>query len=259
MTLPGDPPRPAGPPAPGHPDAARDRGHLRGARLRRWSRAPRSSSTTTTSPRSTTRPTTRRGCSRTPSTSPRRCCCARTPRRCRCARWRRRSRRSTSSSRAASTGATRDATHTPMFHQLEGLAIDEDITLADLRGVLLEFARAMFGEEREVRLRSRLLPLHRAERGGGRVLLHLRRHGLPGRRLALPDLQGLGLDRDPRLGDGRPERARLRGRTTATTPSACRASRSAWASSASRCSSTACPTCACCSRTTSACWSSSAA
>ena len=51
-----------------------------------------------------------------------------------------------------------DASHTPMFHQLEGLAVDEDITLADLRGVLLEFARAMFGPDREVRLRSGYFP-----------------------------------------------------------------------------------------------------
>jgi phenylalanyl-tRNA synthetase alpha chain len=51
-----------------------------------------------------------------------------------------------------------DASHTPMFHQLEGLAVDEDITLGDLRGVLLEFARAMFGAEREVRLRSGYFP-----------------------------------------------------------------------------------------------------
>jgi phenylalanyl-tRNA synthetase alpha chain len=51
-----------------------------------------------------------------------------------------------------------DATHTPMFHQLEGLAVDEDITLADLQGVLLEFARAMFGPERRVRLRSGYFP-----------------------------------------------------------------------------------------------------
>ncbi len=51
-----------------------------------------------------------------------------------------------------------DATHTPMFHQLEGLAMDEDITLADLQGVLLAFARAMFGPEREVRLRSGYFP-----------------------------------------------------------------------------------------------------
>src|SRR5918999_773548 len=46
-----------------------------------------------------------------------------------------------------------DATHTPMFHQVEGLAIDEHITLADLQGILLEFARAIFGHEREIRLR----------------------------------------------------------------------------------------------------------
>ena len=51
-----------------------------------------------------------------------------------------------------------DASHTPMFHQLEGLAVDENITLADLRGILLEFARAMFGAEREVRLRSGYFP-----------------------------------------------------------------------------------------------------
>ena len=51
-----------------------------------------------------------------------------------------------------------DATHTPMFHQVEGLAIDEDITLADLQGVLLEFARAIFGPEREIRLRPHFFP-----------------------------------------------------------------------------------------------------
>jgi len=51
-----------------------------------------------------------------------------------------------------------DASHTPMFHQLEGLAVDEDITLGDLKGVLLEFARAMFGRERQVRLRSGFFP-----------------------------------------------------------------------------------------------------
>jgi phenylalanyl-tRNA synthetase alpha chain len=51
-----------------------------------------------------------------------------------------------------------DATHTPMFHQIEGLAIDEDITLADLQGVLLEFARAIFGGDREIRLRAGYFP-----------------------------------------------------------------------------------------------------
>ncbi|HEX3318052.1 MAG TPA: phenylalanine--tRNA ligase subunit alpha [Solirubrobacteraceae bacterium] len=51
-----------------------------------------------------------------------------------------------------------DATHTPQFHQVEGLAVDEDITLADLKGTLLAFARAMFGAEREVRLRPHFFP-----------------------------------------------------------------------------------------------------
>ncbi len=51
-----------------------------------------------------------------------------------------------------------DATHTPMFHQIEGLAIDEGITLADLQGVLLEFVRAIFGAEREIRLRPHYFP-----------------------------------------------------------------------------------------------------
>src|ERR687885_373294 len=51
-----------------------------------------------------------------------------------------------------------DATHSPMFHQIEGLAVDEDITLADLKGTLLAFARAIFGEERDVRLRPHFFP-----------------------------------------------------------------------------------------------------
>src|SRR5579859_6409584 len=41
-----------------------------------------------------------------------------------------------------------DATHVPQFHQVEGLAVDTDITLADLQGTLLAFARAIFGQER---------------------------------------------------------------------------------------------------------------
>ncbi len=51
-----------------------------------------------------------------------------------------------------------DATHTPQFHQIEGLAVDEDITLADLKGTLLHFARAFFGDERDVRLRPHHFP-----------------------------------------------------------------------------------------------------
>jgi phenylalanyl-tRNA synthetase alpha chain len=51
-----------------------------------------------------------------------------------------------------------DRTHTPQFHQLEGLAVDEDITLGDLQGTLLQFARAVFGDERDVRLRPHFFP-----------------------------------------------------------------------------------------------------
>jgi phenylalanyl-tRNA synthetase alpha chain len=51
-----------------------------------------------------------------------------------------------------------DVTHTPQFHQVEGLAIDTDITLADLKGTLQTFARAMFGPAREIRLRPSFFP-----------------------------------------------------------------------------------------------------
>ncbi len=40
-----------------------------------------------------------------------------------------------------------DATHTPVFHQIEGIAIDKGLTMAHLRGTLEHLARAMFGEE----------------------------------------------------------------------------------------------------------------
>ncbi len=51
-----------------------------------------------------------------------------------------------------------DATHTPQFHQMEGLAVDEEITLGDLQGTLLAFAQAMFGDERRVQLRPHFFP-----------------------------------------------------------------------------------------------------
>jgi phenylalanyl-tRNA synthetase alpha chain len=51
-----------------------------------------------------------------------------------------------------------DATHSPVFHQVEGLAVAEDITLADLKGTLDEFARAIFGGERGTRFRPGFFP-----------------------------------------------------------------------------------------------------
>ena len=53
---------------------------------------------------------------------------------------------------------TPDATHTPIFHQVEGLAVDRGLTLADLKGTLLYLMRALFGEEREVRFRTHYFP-----------------------------------------------------------------------------------------------------
>jgi phenylalanyl-tRNA synthetase alpha chain len=51
-----------------------------------------------------------------------------------------------------------DATHSPMFNQVEGLAVAEDITLADLQGTLLEMLRGIFGEDREARMRPHFFP-----------------------------------------------------------------------------------------------------
>jgi phenylalanyl-tRNA synthetase alpha chain len=53
---------------------------------------------------------------------------------------------------------TADATHTPVFHQVEGLAVDQGITLADLKGTLLAFARAMFGQDQRIRLNPDYFP-----------------------------------------------------------------------------------------------------
>ncbi|MGZ4385216.1 MAG: phenylalanine--tRNA ligase subunit alpha [Gaiellaceae bacterium] len=53
---------------------------------------------------------------------------------------------------------TPDATHSPVFHQVEGLAVDEGISLSDLKGTLLHLMRALFGEERDVRFRTHFFP-----------------------------------------------------------------------------------------------------
>ncbi len=53
---------------------------------------------------------------------------------------------------------TMDATHSPLFHQLEGLVVDEGITMGDLKGTLEKFAQLMFGEETRVRFRPHHFP-----------------------------------------------------------------------------------------------------
>jgi phenylalanyl-tRNA synthetase alpha chain len=51
-----------------------------------------------------------------------------------------------------------DATHVPMFHQIDGIAVDKHITLGDLKGTLYEFARRFFGNDRKVRFRCDFFP-----------------------------------------------------------------------------------------------------
>ncbi|OON90824.1 MAG: phenylalanine--tRNA ligase subunit alpha [Epulopiscium sp. Nele67-Bin002] len=51
-----------------------------------------------------------------------------------------------------------DATHSPVFHQLEGLVVDKDITFGDLKGVLAEFAKQFFGDKVEVKFRPHYFP-----------------------------------------------------------------------------------------------------
>ena len=51
-----------------------------------------------------------------------------------------------------------DATHSHQFHQIEGLVVDDNMSLADLKGTLEVFARKLFGEEREIRLRPSYFP-----------------------------------------------------------------------------------------------------
>jgi phenylalanyl-tRNA synthetase alpha chain len=53
---------------------------------------------------------------------------------------------------------TPDATHSPIFHQVEGLVVDRGITLADLKGTLLHLMRALFGEARGMRFRTHYFP-----------------------------------------------------------------------------------------------------
>jgi len=51
-----------------------------------------------------------------------------------------------------------DITHSPMFHQVEGFAVDREITMADLKGLLTEFCRMMFGPDKPIRFRPSYFP-----------------------------------------------------------------------------------------------------
>ena len=61
-----------------------------------------------------------------------------------------------------------DATHSPMFQQMEGLAVDEGLTLAHLKGTMLHFARELLGADREIVLQPHFFPFtsRRSRRAG---------------------------------------------------------------------------------------------
>ena len=129
---------------------------------------------------------------------------------------------------------TPDATHTPTFHQVEGLAVDEGITLADLLGTLDYLLKALFGENRRTEFRTEHFPFTEPS-----VEAHVSCHICDGS--GCPVCRHSGMDRGRRLGNGRPERSSS---SSATTPSAIPASRSAGASSASPCCGMGSRTCA---------------
>ena len=151
---------------------------------------------------------------------------------------------------------TIDATHSPMFHQVEGLAVAEGISLADLAGTLEHAAKALFGPERRTRLKPDYFPFTEPS-----VQVDVSCFACDGTG-TLP-----GGERDPLckgtgwieiLGAGMVDPNVFGFVEHGYDPeTASRGSPSGWGSSGSRCSSTGSPTCACSSRTTSASWSSS--
>jgi phenylalanyl-tRNA synthetase alpha chain len=84
-------------------------------------------------------------------------CCARTPAPCRFARWKKQARPSVIICPGGVYRADYDQTHTPMFHQVEGLAIDKDISMANLKWVLEEFF-SLFRHQGGTRFRASHFP-----------------------------------------------------------------------------------------------------
>ena len=117
-----------------------------------------------------------------------------------------------------------DLTHTPMFHQVEGLVVGPSITLADLKGTLISMARALFGEGQDVRFRPSFFPY--TEPSAEVDIRCIRCQGA-----GCADLQAHRMARDSRQRHGASGRSSS---TSATTRTVSPASRSAWASSASR-------------------------
>ena len=76
-----------------------------------------------------------------------------------------------------------DATHSPMFHQMEGLVVDKGITLCDLQGMLDKFVQALFGADVKTRLRPSYFPFTEPSVEVDVSCFEVRRPGLPLMRL----------------------------------------------------------------------------
>ena len=98
-----------------------------------------------------------------------------------------------------------DATHTPMFPQMEGLLVDKGVSFADLKGTLLHFVHRFFGPNLGIRLRPSYFPFTEPSAEVDAACYLCAGNGQVGR-AGLPAVQGQRLDRDRRLGDGAPER-----------------------------------------------------
>ena len=120
-----------------------------------------------------------------------------------------------------------DATHTPVFHQVEGLAVDKGLTMAHLKGTLDHFAAAMFGDGITTRFRPSYFPFTEPSAEVDLVCFVCR--GVEPDVAVVPHLSRRGLDRVGRLRRGQPTGA---GRAVGSTPRCTPGSRSAWASSA---------------------------
>ena len=155
-------------------------------------------------------------------------CCAPTPRRCRSAPC---SSREPPIYVVAPGRVFRtdelDATHTPVFHQVEGLAVDEGITMAHLKGTLDHFAAACSARARATRAAAVVLPVHRAERRDRPALLRLPRRAAGAAPTPCRTCGGEGWIEWGGCGMVNPRVLRACGVDPDATP----ASRSAWASS----------------------------
>ena len=121
-----------------------------------------------------------------------------------------------------------DASHASEFFQVEGLMVDEGTTMGDLRGLLDEFAQAMFGADKRTRFRPGYYPFTEPSVAFDVECLVCGGSGCPA-------CSTDRLDDDPRRRHGPPGRAPVR---RPRSRSATRASRSGWASSGSRTSAT---------------------